>query len=167
MRLNKKQNTKLVVVALGQMADSLVTILTWGMLNPRWHTILLYADWLWGEDEEDFCLHPEDSLHVSHREVWQPLMRKSIKKETAKIDRRLAYEWVKKAVTTDRSNPEIAEVPPEVALRRLNLAVGISEDHNQYNDLSLHDALKNTVYWEDIVGPVKGYGKYTQEDEES
>ena len=32
---------------------------------------------------------------------------------------------------------------------------------------SLHDALKNTVCWEDIVGPVKGYGEDTQEDEES
>ena len=130
MRLNKKQNTKLVVVALGQMADSLVTILTWGMLNPRWHTILLYADWLWGEDEEDFCLHPEDSLHVSHREVWQPLMRKSIKKERAKIDRRLAYEWVKNAVVGYAYEHEGMEsgVPPEVAIRRLNLAVGISEE---------------------------------------
>ena len=130
MRLNKKQNTKLVIVALGELVDSLVTILTWGMLNPRWHTILLYADWVWGEDEEDFCLRPEDSLHVSHREVWQPLMDKNTKKEIAKLDRRLAYEWVKKAVTTNGSSPDIAEVPPEVALRRLNLAVGISEDNS-------------------------------------
>tara|TARA_R100001443_G_C3356026_1_gene177965 strand:+ start:313 stop:831 length:519 start_codon:yes stop_codon:yes gene_type:complete len=57
----------------------------------------------------------------------------------------------------------------------------INEEVAKYNDLrvprglcksshdipSLHDALKNTVFWEDIVGPVKGYGKYTQEDEES
>ncbi len=32
---------------------------------------------------------------------------------------------------------------------------------------SLHDTLKKTVHWEDIVGPVKGYGEDTQEDEES
>lgn len=110
------------------MADSLVTILTWGMLNPSWHNILLYADWLWGEDEEDFLLRPEDSLNAYHKEVWQPLMDKDTKKEIAKIDRRLAYEWVKKAVTTNGSSPDIAEVPPEVAIRRLNLAVGISEE---------------------------------------
>ena len=98
------------------------------MLNPSWHNILLYADWLWGEDEEDFWLRPEDSLNAYHKEVWAPLMDKNTKKERAKIDRRLAYEWVKKAVTTNGSSPDIAEVPPEVAIRRLNLAVGISED---------------------------------------
>jgi hypothetical protein len=57
----------------------------------------------------------------------------------------------------------------------------INEEIAKYNDLreprglcksshdipSLHDALKNTVCWEDIVGPVKGYGEDTQEDEES
>ena len=130
MRLNKKQNTKLVVVALGQMADSLVTILTWGMLNPNWHDILLYADWLWGEDEEDFCLRPEDSLNAYHKEVWQPLMDKDTKKERAKLDRRLAYEWVKNAVVGYAYEHEGMEsgVSPEMALRRLNLAVGISED---------------------------------------
>ena len=32
---------------------------------------------------------------------------------------------------------------------------------------SLHEVLKKTVFWEDIVGPVKGYGEDTQEDEES
>ena len=57
----------------------------------------------------------------------------------------------------------------------------INEEIAKYNDLrvprgicksshdipSLHDALKNTVCWEDIVFPVKGYGEDTQEDEES
>jgi len=130
MRLNKKQNTKLVVVALGRVADSLVAILTWGMLNPSWHNILLYADWLWGEDEEDYWLRPEDSLNASHKEVWEPLMDKHTKKEIAKLDRKLAYEWVKKAVTTNGRSPDMTEVSPEVALRRLNLAVGISEDNS-------------------------------------
>ena len=32
---------------------------------------------------------------------------------------------------------------------------------------SLHEVLKKTVCWEEIVGPVKGYGEDTQEDEES
>tara|TARA_Y100000004_G_scaffold104769_2_gene117613 strand:+ start:2670 stop:3266 length:597 start_codon:yes stop_codon:yes gene_type:complete len=58
----------------------------------------------------------------------------------------------------------------------------INEEIAKYNDLreprggifksshdipSLHDTLKKTVHWEDIVGPVKGYGEDTQEDEES
>ena len=41
----------------------------------------------------------------------------------------------------------------QLAIRR------IIKDHNQYNDLSLHDTLKKTVFWEDIVGPVKGEAK--------
>ena len=51
------------------------------------------------------------------------------------------------------------EINEEVALRGLC--------KSSHDIPSLHDALKKTVCWEDIVGPVKGYGKYTQEDEES
>jgi len=46
MRLNRRDNFKLMVLAIVTIASELVTLVSFGTINPYWASTLLFSDWM-------------------------------------------------------------------------------------------------------------------------
>lgn len=45
IRINKKHNAYLMLLAVVTIADSLVTLVTLAIINPMWRADLMFSDW--------------------------------------------------------------------------------------------------------------------------
>ena len=46
MKINKQDNSKLVVLALVSITADLVTLVSLGTINPNWRADVLFSDWM-------------------------------------------------------------------------------------------------------------------------
>ncbi len=52
MKLNRQNNFKLMALSLVDIAAGLVTLASFGTINPMWRIHLIYSDW-WRESETE------------------------------------------------------------------------------------------------------------------
>lgn len=52
MKLNRQNNFKLMALSLVDIAAGLVTLASFGTINPMWRYWIIYSDW-WGESETE------------------------------------------------------------------------------------------------------------------